>query len=172
LNNEIKLPLLLNDEEVGSELLNDYAALPDSVKQVISQVLIDQLNEMVGRAESCQTPIEQLLGVALEKQMERFLPYDYKLHSQYNLEVCGKKYRADFHVVVSSKGEDYGFVVECDGHDFHEKTKEQARNDKKRDRDLMSLGYTVIHFTGSEIFENPFMCANEVLDLITNQLEK
>ena len=34
-------------------------------------------------------------------------------------------------------------VVECDGHDFHERTKEQAANDRERDRGLQGLGFSV-----------------------------
>ena len=53
-------------------------------------------------------------------------------------------------------------LVECDGHDFHEKTKEQVQKDKKRDRDLASKGYTLLRFTGSEIWKDPFKCASEI----------
>ena len=45
-------------------------------------------------------------------------------------------------------------AVECDGHEFHEKTKQQAARDKARDRD---------RFTGSEIWKDPGACADEVL---------
>lgn len=54
-------------------------------------------------------------------------------------------------------------IVECDGHDFHEKTKEQARRDKQRDRFLQSRGYKVLHFTGSEIWADPSAVADEIL---------
>lgn len=53
-------------------------------------------------------------------------------------------------------------VVECDGHDFHEKTKEQARKDKSRDRFLVTRGYRVLRFTGSEIHQDAESCAQEV----------
>jgi hypothetical protein len=43
-------------------------------------------------------------------------------------------------------------VIECDGHDFHEKTKEQAKRDKERDRLMQTEGYYVLRFTGSELF--------------------
>lgn len=42
-------------------------------------------------------------------------------------------------------------AVECDGHDFHERNKEQVAIDKSRDRELASMGIQVMHFTGSEI---------------------
>jgi very-short-patch-repair endonuclease len=60
---------------------------------------------------------------------------------------------------------DYEYlIIECDGHDYHERTKEQARKDRKRDRDLQSEGYTVFRFTGSEIFSDPIACVRQVLD--------
>lgn len=58
-------------------------------------------------------------------------------------------------------------VIECDGHDFHEKTKEQAKKDKSRDRVLQSFGYKVYRFTGSEIFQDNMKCAEEVIKSIT-----
>ena len=68
-------------------------------------------------------------------------------------------YRADFALISSS-----GFlVVECDGHDFHERTKEQAAHDRKRDRFMVADGWTVLRFTGSEIHRDPVMCGREVL---------
>lgn len=58
-----------------------------------------------------------------------------------------------------------GIVIECDGHDFHEKTKDQAARDKARDRDLQDAGYKVLRFSGSEIWRDAFKCANEILQM-------
>lgn len=55
-----------------------------------------------------------------------------------------------------------GIAIECDGHDFHEKTKEQAARDKKRDREIVSAGYPVMRFTGSEIYKSPRACAEQL----------
>ena len=55
-------------------------------------------------------------------------------------------------------------IVECDGHDFHERTKEQAAKDKRRDRELQRLGYKVYRFTGKEINEDSIACAREVYE--------
>jgi hypothetical protein len=54
-------------------------------------------------------------------------------------------------------------VVECDGHDFHEKTREQAARDKNRDRELLNAGYPVMRFTGSEIVSSPLKCTNQIM---------
>ena len=55
-------------------------------------------------------------------------------------------------------------IVECDGHDFHERTKEQASADKKRDRILQNCGYKVFRYTGSDINRDPVLAADECLD--------
>lgn len=74
-------------------------------------------------------------------------------------------YRVDFLVGALEAPDDKiaWVVVECDGHDFHEKTKEQAQRDKKRDRYLAGYGYHVLRFTGSEIYRDPLECAGEVM---------
>lgn len=77
-----------------------------------------------------------------------------------------ERYRADFLIAYHFFGSDFQAVIECDGHDFHERTKEQARRDKKRDRDLQKLGYEVFRFTGSEIRRDPRTAAYDVLDAI------
>lgn len=91
-----------------------------------------------------------------------------------------KNYRVDFLLTYQSHGvvqDDQGkprlaidrqreLIVECDGHEFHEKTKEQASRDKKRDRDLQKLGYEVFRFPGSDLWKNPVACAKEVLDYV------
>jgi very-short-patch-repair endonuclease len=53
-------------------------------------------------------------------------------------------------------------AVECDGHDFHERTKEQAARDRSRDRAIQALDIMVMRFTGAEIFGDVIRCADEV----------
>lgn len=57
-------------------------------------------------------------------------------------------------------------VVECDGHAFHERTKEQAARDKARDRFLSTRYGKVIRFTGSEIYRDPSRCASEAATVL------
>jgi very-short-patch-repair endonuclease len=52
-------------------------------------------------------------------------------------------------------------VIEIDGHEAH-KTKEQRQRDYERERYLMSKGYVVIRFTGSEVYLDSHKCANDV----------
>lgn len=57
-------------------------------------------------------------------------------------------------------------IVECDGHAFHERTKEQASSDKARDRFLVSRGFQVLRFTGSEIYRDPIICWAETRNVL------
>jgi hypothetical protein len=54
-------------------------------------------------------------------------------------------------------------IVECDGHDFHERTKEQAARDRERDRASQIAGMEIYRFTGSELWRNPLGCAEQVI---------
>lgn len=72
-------------------------------------------------------------------------------------------YRVDFLLVVGTfDGVLRLVVVECDGHDFHERTKAQAQHDKKRDRDLQKLGLPVLRFTGSEVWRDAKKCVADI----------
>jgi very-short-patch-repair endonuclease len=78
-------------------------------------------------------------------------------------------YRVDFLILVRCK--DGGWrrlVIECDGPDFHERTKEQAARDRARDRTLTAAGYEVFRFTGSEIHRDPTACADQVVAWAVN----
>ena len=62
--------------------------------------------------------------------------------------------------------------IECDGHDYHEKTKEQAKKDKSKDRILKASGLDIVRFTGSEITSEPDKCVEEIDKLRITHFEK
>jgi very-short-patch-repair endonuclease len=62
-------------------------------------------------------------------------------------------------------------VVECDGHEFHDRTKEQASRDRERDRTLQQQGLAVLRFTGADIWRDVFACADEVLCFLRAKIE-
>jgi very-short-patch-repair endonuclease len=73
------------------------------------------------------------------------------------------RFRVDILVRVTLAGKELGtVVVECDGHDFHERTKAQAERDRSRDREMTLAGHTVLRFTGSEIHRDLPRCAADV----------
>lgn len=63
-------------------------------------------------------------------------------------------------------------AIELDGHDFHERTKEQAQRDKARDRALTRAGWRVVRFTGSEVFADANRCFDEALALCHSLRER
>lgn len=63
-------------------------------------------------------------------------------------------------------------VVECDGHDFHERTREQAEHDRRRDRSMQQNGMTVLRYTGSEIWRDPALCAADVVDFLVQSVHR
>lgn len=80
-------------------------------------------------------------------------------------------YRVDFalsYVAQHSEGvfTKVDVVIECDGHEYHNITKEQAQRDRERDRYLQQCGWAVLRFTGSEIFRDPQACADQVADFL------
>lgn len=96
------------------------------------------------------------------------------------------RYRVDFVLSAYSDGTVYSelaepvvgqprwrrLVIECDGHDFHERTKEQAAKDRSRDRELSALGFDVFRFTGSELWRDPWGCASQVHEWAERGLRK
>jgi very-short-patch-repair endonuclease len=68
--------------------------------------------------------------------------------------------------LVGTKEATERLIVECDGHEFHEKTKEQVRRDRARDRTLQSLGMPVFRYPGSELYKDVFKCAAEALSAL------
>ena len=124
----------------------------------------------------CESAIEKLLLLALKdffKNANYFNGrYEYVVTPQAEINYKNKKYRADILLNACDfvQEKHVKFAIECDGHEFHEKTKEQVRRDRSRERDLMKLGYTVIRFSGSEIVESPDECALEVWEVVKVRL--
>lgn len=57
-------------------------------------------------------------------------------------------------------------IIEVDGHDYHERTKEQAEYDKSRDRFMTRTHAKVFRFTGREVWRDPDACAYEVFEYV------
>lgn len=79
------------------------------------------------------------------------------------------KYRVDFYIEYWNINKLLKLlIVECDGHDFHEKTKQQAQSDKKRDRILQNIA-PVYRYTGSEIFKEAHECSYQIVEFLTKR---
>lgn len=130
-----------------------------------------------------RSPIEEKLGLALLANIQRLnTPYiltekhfgQSLFETQWGLfhQIPVGPYRADFVVKYSGGGPTILVAVECDGHDFHERTSEQARHDRRRDRYFQTHNYLIARFTGSEIWANAARCADEVVTMADKASEQ
>jgi hypothetical protein len=61
-------------------------------------------------------------------------------------------------------------VVEYDGHQFHERSPEQASKDRKRMRILQRLGIPVLPFTGTDVVRSSEDLAQEIVEFVDARL--
>jgi very-short-patch-repair endonuclease len=131
----------------------------------------------------CESPIEAALltAITLEAAIDEWVvdrlilrvartpdeptpPCFLKLVPQYQWNDC----RVDFAYFISGKPEPCLFI-ECDGHNFHERTPEQAERDRRRDRLMQEAGIPVLRFTGREIYRDPSGCAFQISRFIVER---
>ncbi|WP_040985481.1 DUF559 domain-containing protein [Oceanobacillus jeddahense] len=178
------------------KIKEQFAAFVDLVKERVGEVeenveerlalhIEDFLTATIQNIEECESPIEKMIALEFNRIINRsFLDAGYNVFDwEPQREIIlnedtqsEKKYRVDFFFHFAQMKErgaiEYSFAIECDGHEFHEKTKEQAAKDKQKDRDLMKNGIIVIRFTGSEIHKNPYKCAREAIEIMENYISK
>ena len=113
-------------------------------------------------ANVISSPIEQIFLLewkvaGLDKKLNvRLAP-----HEPVDTEVGS--YTVDFLIVPEDPSlENVKIAIELDGHEFHEKTSQQVRKDKARERAIVQQGVTVLRFSGSEIVRNGRGCVEEV----------
>jgi very-short-patch-repair endonuclease len=70
-------------------------------------------------------------------------------------------YRPDFVASIACGDYSCSVIVECDGHEFHDRTKDQVSKDKARDRQLLAFAPTM-RFSGSDIYRDAYQCWVEV----------
>ncbi len=157
------------NEDISNYLVDNVSlhllALSSDAEMNFEESLID-----------CESPIEQLLSLALEnlniKNIYKYNPFIdvVEIEKQKEIKCENKKYRVDFCIPVIYKNqENKSFIIECDGHEFHQKTKEQVERDNTRMRDLQKQGYEVIRFSGTEIWHRPHKCASDILNIILSK---
>lgn len=114
---------------------------------------------------------EEYTGSPIEKITYLQIAKMFNLYGMYHLAVATQKeigsFKVDFEITYEFNKEQYKkIVIECDGHEFHEKTKEQSSKDKKRDRELQKLGYTILRYSGSDIVNNPFQITKDLVEIL------
>lgn len=149
------------------ETLSEYSFL---------QELIDDYSCLM---DECGSPIEKMLGAQLLFSTDGYNPIRYIMAGNDfppNIDGWGTalisqarvgKFRVDFLVICHLEGDTAKLIIECDGHAYHDKTKQQASHDKARDRRITALGIPVYRFTGSDIYHHSNRCKDEIESLIS-----
>lgn len=94
----------------------------------------------------------------------RVLPAFHGEHGTLIPQVKVGKYRGDFGIVSDSRG--FQLIVEVDGYEYHDATRDSIEADKQRDRKLVAAGWVVVRFTGREVHRFPAECAEEVISIL------
>lgn len=149
--------------------------LPDSVNEYLEYAIHEVTDSLVGGCKSvysitkCGSPVEQLFYIAANQQKESIYQeidskYLYSIQPQYKV----GKFRVDFMAEIFEIGPCWEPVplvrvfIEVDGHEFHEKTKQQVAKDKKRDRELSTKCDALLKFSGSEVYKKPYLAARDL----------
>lgn len=140
---------------------------------------------------ACQSPIESMLLSATLQSESGLRPLGtmgtglvYLVEVTETVDLHGASQR----VVVYSQPEpdpdgerpklhcDFGFrwigqysptaYIELDGHDWHERTREQASRDRARDRRVLRAGGNVLRYTGSDVFGDPCSVILDITDTL------
>jgi very-short-patch-repair endonuclease len=144
----------------GLELTDNHRS-DSTIEAALSVALIGLLGM------ECTGDLKAGWGAFLLGYSER-LSAEVKIMQQHKI----SSYRVDILLMLKKNGEIWPFIIECDGHDYHERTKEQARRDRSRDRWFQLQGLMVIRFTGSEIWEDAVACAEQVIDIIAAKIAR
>lgn len=172
-------------------LLKSFDSLPDRGKALLFSSMDAMccreklsLNDrfQIGFSDytECESPIEKILFVALDVvtylRSCEFGKYIVNITPQEEIKDDKKKYRVDFYICIEKFFNGYEklckIVVECDGYDYHQKNKKQVKHDNEREMRLKLLGYDVLRFSGTQIYENPMKCANDIIDYALTKISR
>jgi very-short-patch-repair endonuclease len=117
------------------------------------------------------SPIEQifLMEWKYSKAEERF---NVKIIPREKINTTGGTFEIDFLIKSSDDQTKLKLAIELDGHEFHEKTKEQVIKDKRKERAIISSGFPILRFSGAEIVRNVRACIEEIISYLEKQKSK
>ncbi len=141
--------------EIGKLDLNTdfFIELKPAQKLLYMTTLLKEIKD------KCGSEIEFLLGKELAIQNIPFIQ-QHEVTKSFPEKKTGERMITKPDMLLWN--DEYPIAIYCDGHDFHEKTPEQAFRDRNIDRELQSMGFRVLRFTGSEIKNNVTRCIEEV----------
>ena len=166
------------ETKIAKNISQKFNILGKTYGEMMKDRFIENISEQI-IARGISSPIEQLLYFSLKyclvfyylEEAEPFVCYKTKkpylrgilINTQDNID----KYYIDFtiekHWREGIESKEKTILVECDSQEWHERTEEQRRYEKERDRIIQKLGYKIFHYTGKEILQDPLKIAKEIL---------
>lgn len=64
------------------------------------------------------------------------------------------------------------YAIEIDGFKWHDKTRQQAEDDRKRERIIQEHGYTVVRFAAREVLRDPESCTKVMHDRARKDVQR
>lgn len=162
---EVLTPLVY---KTACEVVGSSARYGSPIEELFAYALALRLECMEDVDGSVHLFAPQGSGISFEEMLAAMgrMDFEKSFRSLTAPQVRIGKYKVDFLLSYRRRSETedklYHVAIECDGHEFHEKTEEQARHDKARDRWLQSQDIKVMRFTGSEIWEDPHACVASI----------
>ena len=164
-----KKPLFLISAIDKTEYSNSLQSglLHTDYNKIVNLLLIEQLDSIVQNTtylftspdlleqeidSNLFTPIEQIMNDALIDKDITFDP-----------QVKIGRFLVDFVAEIGS----IKIIIECDGRDFH-----NPFHDTERDKELKLQGYRIIHFTGSEIYNNIESCVEKIQNSVAGNTDQ
>ena len=164
-----KKPLFLISAIDKTEYSNSLQSglLHTDYNKIVNLLLIEQLDSIVQNTtylftspdlleqeidSNLFTPIEQIMNDALIDKDITFDP-----------QVKIGRFLVDFVAEIGS----IKIIIECDGRDFH-----NPFHDTERDKELKLQGYHILHFTGSEIYNNIESCVEKIQNSVAGNTDQ
>lgn len=167
----------INKINQSEMLLEEFLNFPKKVQEIILLPFLDQVGfPTIAFDKTIKSPIEKIFITAFDY----YTSYDNKkkiyLFSQQEIKIKDKTYYPDFlfeyDEYVNNYNTDSKIIIECDGYEFHQKTKEQVQRDNEREYDLKMAGYEILRFSGTQIYKNPIKCAEDTYNYIISKIKE
>jgi very-short-patch-repair endonuclease len=160
------------DAFIEEENNKDFGGIVSRIVSLAAGSFANSLEPRVAATiQATKSPIEAMMAAALwmvaaERMLICAEAAEYQ-HAWIDTQHRVGRYTADIRLTVIDRSMTPPMLVafiECDGHDFHEKTKEQVSKDKERDRVFQKTGALVLRYSGSDIWRDPIGAAMDAIE--------
>lgn len=168
-------------DEKTSNPFFDLNKRVEQLAEYAKQVMLGLTNDRV--SAHGESPIEKLLlaslmlvakshgiGVSVMDHDDAFIAGEVyggrrlTIVPQVRLKIDEDRFRADFIIFLTNASDEMAaLVVECDGFEWHDRDKDQFIAERARNRKITMEGVPVVSFAGTEIWKDPWKCAEQVL---------